>query len=73
MLQGVMCACSLYEAKFVGDVTVPDGSTFKPGVRFTKMWAMLNSGQAMWEGTKVSCNFFIHFSYKHWRLIENIY
>lgn len=43
-----------YEARFVGDVTIPDGYIFKPNVRFTKMWAMVNSGHSLWDkGCKV--------------------
>lgn len=33
---------------FVSDVTVPDGTTFKPGEKFTKTWRLQNSGTATW-------------------------
>lgn len=33
---------------FVSDVTVPDGTTFKPGEKFTKTWRLQNSGTAAW-------------------------
>jgi hypothetical protein len=35
--------------KFVSDVTVPDGTAFKPGERFIKTWRVLNSGSTTWE------------------------
>jgi len=31
------------------DVTVPDGSRFKPGEAFVKAWRFLNSGNCAWE------------------------
>ena len=34
--------------KFVRDVTVEDGSAFAPGVVFTKVWEIKNSGAASW-------------------------
>lgn len=33
---------------FVTDVTVPDGSTFKPGETFTKIWRIKNRGTCTW-------------------------
>ena len=33
---------------FVGDVTVPDGSTFAPGETFTKVWRLKNRGTCAW-------------------------
>ncbi|MEW6325641.1 MAG: NBR1-Ig-like domain-containing protein [Nitrospirota bacterium] len=36
-------------ARFVADVTVPDGTVFQPGETFTKTWRVLNSGSVAWE------------------------
>jgi hypothetical protein len=33
---------------FVADVTVADGTTFKPGETFTKTWRLLNQGTTTW-------------------------
>jgi hypothetical protein len=33
---------------FVSDVTVPDGSSFAPGAKFTKTWRLKNSGVCTW-------------------------
>jgi uncharacterized protein YkwD len=41
-------AC-LDEAVFVGDVTVPDGTLFKPGEAFTKTWRVKNTGSCNWN------------------------
>lgn len=38
----------LDEARFVEDVTVPDGSTMQPGQTFVKTWRMRNSGTTTW-------------------------
>ena len=35
-------------AQFVGDVSVPDGSIFAQGVRFTKTWRLKNVGACTW-------------------------
>jgi hypothetical protein len=35
-------------AAFVADVTVPDGTTFPPNARFTKVWRLLNVGYCTW-------------------------
>ncbi len=35
-------------AQFVADVTVPDGTVFKPGEAFTKTWRMKNIGSCAW-------------------------
>ncbi len=35
-------------AQFVADVTVPDGTIFKPGASFTKTWRMKNIGSCTW-------------------------
>lgn len=34
--------------EFVADVTVPDGTTFKPGDTFVKTWKLRNSGTSTW-------------------------
>lgn len=34
--------------EFVSDVTVDDGTTFKPGETFTKTWRLKNSGSCTW-------------------------
>ena len=38
--------CNL--AKFVSDVTVPDGTVFEPGETFTKTWRLKNVGSCAW-------------------------
>lgn len=35
-------------AKFVTDVTIPDGARLSPGVRFTKTWKVRNAGTSTW-------------------------
>jgi hypothetical protein len=35
-------------AKFGGDITVPDGTTFTPGQTFTKTWRIRNAGTCTW-------------------------
>jgi hypothetical protein len=35
-------------AAFVSDVTVPDGTIFKPGDTFTKTWRLSNNGSTTW-------------------------
>jgi hypothetical protein len=35
-------------AKFVDDVTVPDGTEFEPGDTFTKTWSLRNVGSCAW-------------------------
>jgi hypothetical protein len=39
------------KAEFVADVTVPDGSVFRPGESFTKTWQLKNTGTATWTPT----------------------
>lgn len=39
-------ACDL--ARFVEDVTVPDGTRFDPGEQFTKTWRLENTGTCTW-------------------------
>ncbi len=35
-------------AEFVDDITVPDGTQFKPGETFTKTWRLRNQGTCTW-------------------------
>lgn len=35
-------------AQFVEDVTVPDGTQFAPGTKFTKTWRIKNVGDTLW-------------------------
>ncbi len=37
------------QAKFVADVSVPDGSVFSPGEEFTKTWKIENIGSTTWS------------------------
>jgi hypothetical protein len=34
--------------EFVADLTVPDGTIFKPGEKFTKTWRLINAGTSTW-------------------------
>jgi len=34
--------------EFVADLTVPDGTVYKPGEKFTKTWRLLNAGTSTW-------------------------
>jgi len=38
-----------YEASFVSDVTIPDGTELDPGASFVKTWRVENSGTCDWE------------------------
>jgi len=38
------------QAQFIKDVTVPDGTTYAPGVPFTKKWLLKNTGTCTWSG-----------------------
>ncbi len=43
-----------YSARFVADVTVPDGTEFAPGAAFTKTWRLNNNGCLNWPaGTRL--------------------
>jgi len=37
-----------WDAKFITDITIPDGTVFKPGTSFTKTWRMKNTGNCSW-------------------------
>lgn len=41
------------KAAFDSDVTVPDNTTFKQGVKFTKTWRIRNAGTCAWKGYKL--------------------
>jgi hypothetical protein len=44
----------MLNAKFVTDVTIPDGTELSPGAAFVKVWRMRNTGTCTWEaGTKL--------------------
>ena len=36
------------EAQFISDVTIPDGTSVKPGTAYTKTWRLRNSGTRPW-------------------------
>lgn len=36
------------QAEYWADITVPDGTQFKPGEKFTKVWRLRNSGTSTW-------------------------
>jgi hypothetical protein len=36
-------------AKFVADVTIPDGTVMKPGQKFRKIWRIQNTGTCSWD------------------------
>jgi len=52
----VLPAESPDKAKYVADVTIPDGTALRPGERFTKTWKIENIGTTTW-GT----NYFIRY------------
>lgn len=43
-----LAAAGSDRVEFVSDVTVPDGTNFQPGERFTKTWRVKNSGTSTW-------------------------
>lgn len=43
--------------EFVADLTVPDGTIFRPGEKFTKTWRLINAGTSTWT-TAYSLVFF---------------
>lgn len=38
------------QARFVKDVSIPDGTIFAPGASFTKTWRLTNDGTCTWSG-----------------------
>jgi next-to-BRCA1 protein 1 len=39
------------QARYLSDVTVPDGQVFPPGAEFVKSWKMMNEGECDWPET----------------------
>ena len=46
---GSTTANGCYDAVYVSDVTIPDGTELAPGESFTKTWSLSNSGTCSWE------------------------
>ena len=46
---GSTTANGCYDAVYVSDVTIPDGTEFAPGESFTKTWSLSNSGTCNWD------------------------
>ena len=40
-----------YQAKFVSDVTTPDGTVMDPYAYFTKTWRLRNTGSCVWDSS----------------------
>ena len=38
-----------FNAKFVADVTIPDGTVMQPGEKFRKIWRVQNTGTCSWD------------------------
>lgn len=38
-----------FNAKFIADVTIPDGTVMKPYEKFTKIWRIQNTGVCKWD------------------------
>ena len=45
-------ACA-YNAKFIADLTIPDGTIFTPGAVFTKSWRVQNTGNCEWDNASL--------------------
>jgi putative hemolysin len=45
---GESASSCVNDSEFVADVTVPDGTEFRPGEAFTKTWRLRNSGTCTW-------------------------
>ena len=50
-------AAVCYQAQFVADVTVPDGTRYNPDTAFKKTWRLRNIGTCSWNSTDVSMFF----------------
>jgi hypothetical protein len=50
-------AAVCYQAQFVADVTVPDGTQFNPDTAFKKTWKLRNIGTCTWNTNDVSMFF----------------
>lgn len=46
----VPCA---FNAKFIADLTIPDGTVFSPGAIFTKSWRVQNNGTCQWDNASL--------------------
>lgn len=44
-----LALCTDNNADFVADVTIPDGTSIKPGAQFTKIWRLRNTGRCTWD------------------------
>jgi hypothetical protein len=56
------------EAQFVSDVTIPDGTSIKPGTAFVKTWRIRNSGTKPWiTGYQLA-----YFAQEHMSAIETV-
>jgi len=47
-LPGQVSAAACYQAQFVSDVTVPDGTQYTSGTAFKKTWRLKNTGTCAW-------------------------
>src|SRR5215510_7945010 len=50
-------AATCFQAQFLADVTVPDGTTYSPDTTFKKTWKLKNIGTCAWSKTDVSLVF----------------
>ena len=50
---GTVTPNSCDRAQFVADVTVPDGTTFAPGIGFSKTWRLKNVGTCTWTNYSI--------------------
>lgn len=50
-------AATCYQAQFIADVTVPDGTNYAPGTAFKKTWRLKNIGTCAWNSSDVSLIF----------------
>jgi hypothetical protein len=50
-------AATCYQAQFVADVTVPDGTQYASNTTFTKTWRLRNIGTCAWSTSDVSMVF----------------
>ncbi len=53
-LPGRVSAAACYQAQFVADMTVPDGSKYNPDTAFKKTWKLKNIGTCAWKKADVS-------------------
>ena len=57
MLPSQASAAVCYQAQFVADVTVPDGTRYDPDTAFKKTWRLRNIGTCTWNTNDVSMFF----------------